>query len=117
MPSLRPKSREALGHDDRYSLDAKSRALNPILRGWGPYVRLSHAHRPFTQIDSDVHTTLVNCLRRQHQRRGRGVREGPPAFVAEAGRYQLHGTMVRAFRRLPGERGRTAECGQSSRSV
>jgi RNA-directed DNA polymerase len=109
MQSLRHKIRDAIGHDDLYSLDEKIRALNPILRGWGQYFRISNAHRHFKKIDSYVHTKLVNFWRRKHQRRGRGFREGPPSFFAEAGLYQLHGTIVRAFRMPPGERGRKAE--------
>jgi RNA-directed DNA polymerase len=52
MQSVRDKIRDAVGHDDLYSLGEKIRALNPILRGWGQYFRHSNAHRHFKKIDS-----------------------------------------------------------------
>jgi len=109
MHSIRHKIREALGHDDLYSRDDKIRALNPILRGWGQYVRIGNAHRHFKKIDSDVHTKLVTFLRRKHKRRGQGFRESPPSFFKQAGLSQLQGTIVRVFRMPRGERGRKAE--------
>ena len=109
MPSIRHTIREAIGHDDLYSLDDKIRALNPLLRGGGQSFRISNAHRHFKKIDSDVHTKLVNCLRRKHTRRGPGFREGPPSCFTQAGLYQLHGPIVRVFRMPRGERGRKAE--------
>jgi RNA-directed DNA polymerase len=84
------------------------RAINPILRGWGQYCRISNAHRHVKKIDSYVHTKLVNFVRRQHKRRGRGVRDGPASFLKKAGLYQLHGTLVRVSRMPPGEHGRKA---------
>jgi hypothetical protein len=97
------------GQDLLYSLDDKIRALNPILRGWGQYFRISNAHRHCKKVDSYVYTKLVNFLRRKHKRRGKGFRAFPPSFFREAGLYQLHGTIVRVFRMPPGERGRKAE--------
>ena len=108
MQSVRQKVRDAVGYDDLYSLDDKIRALNPIVRGWGQYFRVGNAHRHFKKVDSYVYTKLVNFLRRKHKRRGKGFREFPPTFFKRAGLYQLHGTIVRVFRMLPGERGRKA---------
>lgn len=109
MHSIRHKIRDAMGHDDLYSLDEKIRALNPILRGWGQYFRISNAHRHFKKVDSYVYTKLVNFLRRKHKRRGQGFRAFPPSFFRKAGLYQLHGTIVRVSRMPRGERGRKAE--------
>jgi RNA-directed DNA polymerase len=108
MQSIRHKIRDAIGHDDLYSLQEKIRAINPILRGWGQYFRISNAHRHFKKIDSYVHTKLVNFLRRKHKRRGRGFRDCPASFLKKAGLYQLHGTLVRVSRIPPGEHGRKA---------
>jgi hypothetical protein len=44
--------------------------LNPILRGWGQYFRISNAHRHFKKVDSYVYSKLVNFLRRKHKRQG-----------------------------------------------
>jgi RNA-directed DNA polymerase len=109
MQSIRHQIRDAMGHDDLYSLDEKIRAMNPILRGWGQYCRLSNAHRHFKKVDSSVYTKLVRFLRRKHKRRGQGFRAFPPSFFRKAGLYQLHGTMVRVSRPPRGERGRKAE--------
>lgn len=108
MQSVRQKVRDAVGYDDRYSLDDKIRVLNPILRGWGRYFRIGNAHRHFQKVDSYVYTKLTNFLRRKHKRRGKGHREFPPSFFKKVGLYQLHGTIVRVFRTPPGERGRKA---------
>ncbi len=108
MQSVRQKVRDAVGYDDRYSLDDKIRVLNPILRGWGQYFRIGNAHRHFKKVDSYVYTKLTNFLRRKHKRRGKGHREFPPSFFKKAGLYRLHGTIVRVFRTPPGERGRKA---------
>jgi RNA-directed DNA polymerase len=91
------------------SLQEKIRAINPILRGWGQYFRISNAHRHFKKIDSYVHTKLVNFLRRKHKRRGRGFRDCPASFLQKAGLYQLHGTIVRISRMPHGKHGRKAE--------
>lgn len=109
MQSIRHKIRQAIGHDDLYSLEDKIRVLNPILRGWGPYLRISNAHRHFKKVDSYVSSKLVNFLRRKPKRRGQGFRAFPPSFFRKAGLYQLHGTLVRVSRLPRGERGRTAE--------
>jgi RNA-directed DNA polymerase len=109
MQSIRHKIRDAIGHNDLYSLDEKIRVMNPILRGWGQYFRSSNAHRHFKKVDSYVYTKLVNFLRRKHKRRGRGFRAFPPSFFRKAGLYQLHGTIVRVSRTPRGERGRKAE--------
>lgn len=107
--SIRHKIRDAIGHDDLYSLAEKIRAINPILRGWGQYFRSSNAHRHCKKVDSYVYTKLVHFLRQKHQRRGMGFRAFPPSFFRKAGLYQLHGTIVRVSRRPRGERGRKAE--------
>jgi group II intron reverse transcriptase/maturase len=109
MQSIRHKIRDAIGHDDRYSLEDKIRVLNPILRGWGQYFRISNAHRHFKKVDSYVYGKLVNFLRRKHQRRGKGFRAFPPSFFRKAGLSQLHGTLVRVSRMPHGERSRKAE--------
>jgi RNA-directed DNA polymerase len=109
MQSIRQKIRDAIGHDDLYSLDDKIRAINPILRGWGAYFRISNAHRHFKKIDSYVYWKLVHFVRRKHKRRGKGFREFPPSFFQKAGLYRLHGTIVRVSRMPRGERGRKAE--------
>ncbi len=108
MQSVRQKVRDAVGYDDRYSLDDKIRVLNPIVRGWGQYFRIGNAHLHFQKVDSYVYTKLTNFLRRKHKRRGKGHREFPPSFFKKVGLYQLHGTIVRVFRTPPGERGRKA---------
>ena len=108
MQGLRQKIREAMGHDDLYSLAEKLRALNPLLRGWGQYFRHGNAHQHFKKIDAYVYTKLVNFLRRKHKRRGKGFRAFPPAFFKKAGLYQLHGTIVHTFRTPRGKRGRKA---------
>jgi group II intron reverse transcriptase/maturase len=108
MQNIRNKIRDAIGYDDIYSLDEKIRAINPILRGWGQYFRASNAHRHFKKVDSYVYTKLVNFLRRKHKRRGKGWREHPPTFFRKAGLHQLHGTIVRSFRKPRGERCRKA---------
>jgi len=108
MQSIRNKIRDAIGYDDIYSLEEKTRAINPILRGWGQYFRASNAHRHFKKVDSYVHTKLVNFLRRKHKRRGKGWREYPSTFFKKAGLYQLHGTIVRTSRKPRGERCRKA---------
>jgi RNA-directed DNA polymerase len=54
MHSIRVKSRDAIGYDDLYSLEEKMRAINPLLRGWGQYLRHGNAHRHFKQIASYV---------------------------------------------------------------
>jgi RNA-directed DNA polymerase len=108
MRSIRAKIRDAIGYDDLYSLEEKIRAINPLLRGWGQYVRHRNAHRHVKKIDSYVSTKLVNFLRRKHKRRGKGYRAFPPAFFKKAGLYQLHGTIGHTFRTPRGERGRKA---------
>lgn len=117
MQRSRQTIREAMGHEDLDSLDDTIRAINPLLRGWGASRRISNAPRPFQTIDSSVSWQLVHLVRRQHTRRGKGVRECPPSCFQRAGRYRRHGTLVRGSRRPRGARGRTAECGQSSWSV
>jgi hypothetical protein len=109
MPSIRHKIRDALGHEDLYRLEDKIWVLNPILRGWGQYFRISTAHRHVKKVDSYVYSKLVNVLRRKHKRRGKGFRAFPPSFFRKAGLYQLHGTLVRVSRMPRGERGRKAE--------
>jgi group II intron reverse transcriptase/maturase len=108
MQSIRQKIRDASGHDDVSSLEEKIRAINPILRGWGPYFRIGNAHQHFKKVDSYVYWKLVHFLRRKHKRRGQGFREFPPSFFQQAGLYQLHGTIVRVSRMPPGEHGRKA---------
>jgi RNA-directed DNA polymerase len=108
MHSIRRKIRDAIGHDDLYSLDDKIRVINPILRGWGAYFRISNAHRHFKKIDSYVYWKLVHFVRRKHKRRGKGFREFPPSFFQKAGLYRLHGTIVRVSRMPRGERRRKA---------
>ena len=94
MNGVRSKLRDAIGHGVGPSLEEKIRAINPILRGWGVYFRASNASRQFQQVDSYVYTRLVHFMRRKHKRRGKGYREYPPSFFAQAGLYHLHGTIV-----------------------
>jgi len=49
MQSVRQKLRDAVGYDDRYSLDDKIR-VNPILWGWGQYFRIGNAPRHFKKV-------------------------------------------------------------------
>lgn len=67
----------------------KIRAVNPILRGWGQYFRISNAHRHFKKVDSYVYTKLVTFLRRkagdlsaaEAQAPGQGIPSIPPVFL------------------------------------
>jgi hypothetical protein len=52
MHSMRHQIRDAIGYDDRYSLEETMRAINPLLRGWGQSFRHSNAQRHFKKIDS-----------------------------------------------------------------
>jgi hypothetical protein len=114
MHSIRTQIRDAMGYDDRSSLEEKSRAMYPLLGGWGQYVRQGTAHRHFQKSHAYVNTKLVNFLRRKHKRRGKGWRAFPPSFGKKAGLYQLHGTSVHTCRRPRGARGRKAGGGKSS---
>jgi RNA-directed DNA polymerase len=82
---IREKMRDAIGYDDLSSLAEKSRALNPLRRGWGQYFRHSNAHRHFKMLDAYVSTKRVSFLRRKHKRRGKGVRAFPPRFSRGSG--------------------------------
>jgi group II intron reverse transcriptase/maturase len=108
MQSIREKIRDAMGHNDLYSLEEKIRNINPILRGWGGYFRNSNAHRHFKKIDSYVYMKLVNFMRHKHKRRCKGYREFPPSFFKKAGLYQLQGTIVHNHRKPHGESCRKA---------
>jgi len=85
MRSIRQKIREAIGADGLGRLEEQSGARNPLLRGWGQYFHHRNAHRHFKQIASSVSRTLVNCLRRQHNRQGKELQAFPPACGKQAG--------------------------------
>ena len=95
LQSIRVKVRESVGHNRGPSLNEQIEKLNPVLRGWGQYFRISNAARHFSKVDAYVHAKLVRFLRRKHQQRGKGYREFPPSFFKKAGLFQLRGTLVR----------------------
>jgi RNA-directed DNA polymerase len=70
-------------------------AINPILRGWGDYVRTGNAARKFLQIDRYVGDRLWGLMRKRH---GRHLRPGQAALWTRAwfeahGLYRLRGTI------------------------
>ena len=45
--------------------------LNPVLRGWGNYIRWGNSGRKFSQIDAYVHERLALFDSKKHQKVGR----------------------------------------------
>ena len=52
ISTIKELIRNAIGPDERYSLEAKIGVINPILRGWCQYHRYSNGHKHFDAIDS-----------------------------------------------------------------
>ena len=68
-------------------------ALNPVLRGWGNYLRTGNAERKFNQLDSYVWPRLTRWMvRRGGQRTGRFEKWTRERFFG-MGLYQLRGSV------------------------
>jgi RNA-directed DNA polymerase len=69
--------------------------LNPVLRGWGAYFRMSNASFEFGQIDRYVHERLALFLNKKARRSGRNWSERYPwAYFERLGVHRLSGTIA-----------------------
>lgn len=63
----RVKYKLRLVYKRRDSLETLIRDLNPILRGWGNYYRISfHSAKYFTHINNYVYKSTINWLKKKH---------------------------------------------------
>ncbi|GHC91091.1 hypothetical protein GCM10010349_79420 [Streptomyces flavofungini] len=71
--------------------------LNPVLRGWGAYVRNGNSRRKFKAVDGYVHERLTILVSRKHGLRGRNwAARFAYGRITRPGVCRLIGTVRRA---------------------
>lgn len=87
MKTVKRKIREVTRKGQHWELPVLiSMKINPILRGWGSYFRMSNSRMHFMSIANYTTWTLCIMLRKKHKKRTKGWRDHPPSWF-----YEYHG--------------------------
>ena len=84
MASVKSKIRDIARYGQHWNLpDLIRRRLNPVLRGWGNYFKMSNSRKHFKSIDNYATWVLCIMLRKKHKKRCKGWRDHPPSWFYE----------------------------------
>jgi len=89
VASLREKIRTKIGRRFYLSLQEIIREINPILRGWHNYFRVSQGERHFYRLDRFVMNRLRIFVKRKHNDPNRGMRNVSADLYDRLGLYRL----------------------------